>query len=384
MAFFDSFLAHFQKQPLEAKQAFIPTALSIQQSLMQAQWHPHDYYHYCQEGYRKNPIIYACIRMTADGAGRIPIHVFVGGKKNDMHPVQTLLNRPNKEHQQHSFKRELFGFLQLSGNVYIQILSNLSQKPYEMHLLRPDRVKVNTNQAGHVAGYAYHPSSTNKSVFIPQTHMVHLKYFSPDNDYYGQSPMMAALRVCETHNKSGDFQKSLLDNAARPSGCLVYKGNLHQPNLSAEQFNRLKQQLQEQYTGTESAGRPMLLEGGLEWQSTSLSPAELEFSQLRHNTAREIALVFGVPPMLLGIQGDNTYANYQEANRSFTRNTLLPMCELLCEGLGRTLSDFYQEDITLMPDSDSLPAFLPEKQAQRQFIANASFLSDSQKYDLLF
>jgi phage portal protein BeeE len=35
--------------------------------------------------------------------------------------------------------------------------------------------------------------------------------------------------------------------------------------------------------------------------------------------AREIALALGVPPMLLGIPGDNTYSNYQEATRSFWR-----------------------------------------------------------------
>jgi hypothetical protein len=33
----------------------------------------------------------------------------------------------------------------------------------------------------------------------------------------------------------------------------------------------------------------------------------------------------GVPPMLLGIPGDNTFANYQEANRSFVRQTVLPL-----------------------------------------------------------
>jgi Phage portal protein len=42
-------------------------------------------------------------------------------------------------------------------------------------------------------------------------------------------------------------------------------------------------------------------------------------------SAREIALAFGVPPMLLAIAGDNTYANYQEANRAFWRQSVLPL-----------------------------------------------------------
>ncbi|MEZ5874510.1 MAG: phage portal protein [Hyphomicrobiales bacterium] len=38
-----------------------------------------------------------------------------------------------------------------------------------------------------------------------------------------------------------------------------------------------------------------------------------------------MALALGVPPMLLGIPGDNTYSNYAEANCSFWRQTVLPL-----------------------------------------------------------
>jgi phage portal protein BeeE len=52
----------------------------------------------------------------------------------------------------------------------------------------------------------------------------------------------------------------------------------------------------------------------------------MDFMAAKDGAAREIALAFGVPPMLLGIPGDNTYANYQEANRAFWRQTVLPLC----------------------------------------------------------
>jgi phage portal protein BeeE len=47
-----------------------------------------------------------------------------------------------------------------------------------------------------------------------------------------------------------------------------------------------------------------------------LSPKDMDFVEAKNGAARDIALAFGVPPMLLGIPGDNTYANYQEANRA--------------------------------------------------------------------
>ena len=59
----------------------------------------------------------------------------------------------------------------------------------------------------------------------------------------------------------------------------------------------------------------MLLEGGLDWKSMSLSPKDMDFLEAKHSAAREIALALGVPPMLLGIPGDNTFANYQDPVR---------------------------------------------------------------------
>ena len=113
------------------------------------------------------------------------------------------------------------------------------------------------------------------------------------------------------------WNKALLDNAARPSGALVYAPK-DGGNLTDEQFERLKAELEDELPGRQrNAGRPLLLEGGLDWKAMACRPRTWTSSRRKHAAAREIALAFGVPPMLLGIPGDNTYANYQEANRAF-------------------------------------------------------------------
>jgi HK97 family phage portal protein len=83
--------------------------------------------------------------------------------------------------------------------------------------------------------------------------------------------------------------------------------------------------LQEGFAGAKNAGRPLLLEGGLDWKPLSLTPAELDFINTKNAAARDIALALGVPPMLLAIPGDNTYSNYAEANRAFWRQTVIPL-----------------------------------------------------------
>jgi HK97 family phage portal protein len=93
--------------------------------------------------------------------------------------------------------------------------------------------------------------------------------------------------------------------------------------------------------GAVNAGRPLLLDGGMRWQAMSLTPAEMDFVGLKAAAAREIALAFGVPPMLLGLPGDATYANYREANRALWRLTVLPMAERILAGLSEGLGAWW-------------------------------------------
>ena len=66
----------------------------------------------------------------------------------------------------------------------------------------------------------------------------------------------------------------------------------------------------------------------------SLTPADMDFAGMRGAAAREIATAFGVPPMLLGLPGDATYANYREANRALWRLAILPLAGTILAAVG--------------------------------------------------
>jgi phage portal protein BeeE len=75
--------------------------------------------------------------------------------------------------------------------------------------------------------------------------------------------MEAGAYAIDQHNEASKWNQALMQNGARPSGALVVQMNKDgDANLSEEQFERLKSQLDEQYSGHSNAGRPMLLEGG--------------------------------------------------------------------------------------------------------------------------
>jgi HK97 family phage portal protein len=149
--------------------------------------------------------------------------------------------------------------------------------------------------------------------------------------------------------------------------------------LGDQQFERLKRELDAQYQGAANAGRPLVLEGGLDWKPMSLSPHDMDFMEAKHAAAREIALAFGVPPMLLAIPGDNTYSNYQEANRVLWRQTVLPLAGRIGQALTQWLAPAYGESLSLAVDTDRIEALSPDRAALWDRVTKAPFLTVNEK-----
>ena len=110
----------------------------------------------------------------------------------------------------------------------------------------------------------------------------------------------------------------------------------------------------------------------------SLSPSDMDFTQLRREAARDIALAFGVPPMLLGIPGDNSYANYKEANAAFWRQTIVPLVTKTATGLQGWLSGFFGDDFRITPDLDRVPAMAEERAVLWKRLSDATFVTEAE------
>jgi HK97 family phage portal protein len=111
----------------------------------------------------------------------------------------------------------------------------------------------------------------------------------------------------------------------------------------------------------------------------SLSPKVMEFLEAKHTAAREIALAFGVPPMLLGIPGDNTYSNYQEANRVFWRQTVLPLATRMGCAMMQWLAPAFGTSLRLAVDTDRIDALAADRAALWERVTAAPFLTINEK-----
>lgn len=330
-----------------------------------------------RDGFCGNAIVYRCVRMIAEAAASIPLT-----SHND--DVARLLRAPSPEQAGRSLLEQLYADLQITGNAWAEAIAlDDDPLPRGIYALRADTVRTMSNARGHASGVAVRTARGERIIAREAdgwSRVLHLKLYNPSDPHCGFAPLAAARKALDLHNGAAGWAKSLIDNAARPSGALIYGKDGGQ--LTDEQFDRLKRELASEHAGATNAGRPLLLEGGLDWKPMSLSPADMDFQATRHSAAREIALAFGVPPMLLGIPGDNTYATYKEANSAFWRLTVLPLVEKTAEAMTVWLGGRF-DDSEILPDIDKVPAFAAERAAAWSRISEASFLSDEEKRRLL-
>ena len=350
-----------------------------------ARWTPRDYGGLAREGYQKNAIVYRCVRMISEAAASVPLCVRRNQTCETGDPAAALLARGNPMGSATEVLESFYGFLQVGGNAYFEA-ALVDGVPSALYALRPDRVSVVTGRDGWPAGYEYEAGGYTRrfkrDAATGRSAVHHMRLFHPSSDSYGFSPLEAAAQAVDVHNEGGRWAKALLDNSARPSGALIYRGGDGAERLSDDSFDRLKSELEGQHSGAARAGRPMVLEGGLDWKAMSLTPADMDFIQARREAAREIALAFGVPPMLLGIPGDNTYANYKEANQAFWRQTIVPLVMKTARGMEGWLQPFFGEDLRIGCDLDAVPALSEERGRLWKRLSEASFLSDEERREM--
>ena len=217
-----------------------------------------------------------------------------------------------------------------------------------------------------------------------KSEILHIKNFNPLNDWYGLSQIEPAAYSIDQHNESSKWNQSMLQNGAKPCGALIVKAeNDNDGYLTNEQFERLKQQLDEEFSGSKNIGKPLLLEGGLEWKEMGLSPRDMDFIEIKYSTARDIALAFGVPSQLIGIPGDNTYSNFAEARLFLWEQTIIPLIKDTLASLNNWLIPMFSENLELDFDTNSIIALSPRKKEMLESINNLSFLSNEEKRSIM-
>ncbi len=318
-----------------------------------------------------NPVALRAVRLVAEGLSSVKLSA-----RGEPHPAAALMPPALLE--------QVATHLLLHGNAFVETGLDAGGRAATLWALRPERMQLEVDGRGWPAHWLYraggHVQRFAVSGDASQPGLLHLRAFDPLDDHLGVGCAGAASEGIALLQAAGRWNRSLLANAARPSGALVLDGE--EGPLSAEQFARLRDEIEAGFQGARNAGRPMLLEGGLKWQPLALTPAEMDFQKAREAAARDVALAFGVPPMLLGLPGDSTHANYAEANVALWRLTILPLLNRILDGVSRHLSAWWP-GLELEPDLDLVPALWADRERLWRHVGAATFLDEDEKREML-
>ena len=346
-----------------------------------------DYENFAYDGYMSNVVVYRAINMISRAISSIGLSYFEinDNKKielNENDEVVKLVKNPNPQENYSSFIEKAVHSYLISGNIYLQAVRGKNNKIDEIYLLRSDRMSI-APSAGIMPSY-YRYKIGNLTFDFPCdektgfSDILHIKTFNPLDDLYGLSPLEPANYSIEQHNECIKWNKALLENGARPSGALVVK-----QTMSDDVYNRLKNDMDDAFRGSENSGKYMILEGGVDWKEMSCSPKDMDYIETKNSAARDIAMAFGIQPQLLGIKGDATYNNMSEARMMFWEDTVLPIANLILSSIAKWISNSNKRNIVIEPDLDTISSLTEQRQKIWQTVNDSNFVSQEEKRESL-
>lgn len=317
--------------------------------------------------YSQHAWVYACVRAIAQAAASVPWRLWrtsdSGAREPaDAHePLARLLRRVNPRHSFPELIEATLVSLELTGNAYWALERDGRGAVAEIWPMRPDRVKIIPGRH-FVEGYIYEANAA-KVAFGPHE-VVHFRYFSPADDFYGLSPLAAAADSIATDLFAVAYNQGFFRRGARPEGIIT-----SQVELSEDELKRLRAQFEELYAGVEKAHRVMILGADLEWKTLGLPPADAQFLDQRRLSREEICAVFGVPPAVVGIYEYANYANAQLQRKLFWGETILPKLRRIAGTINEQLTPHFSPALEFEFETSAVPALQEDSQERAQVAA---------------
>lgn len=276
--------------------------------------------------YADGPWVYACVSTISLQGSGIPLKLYKKIKKQGKwayeevidHPILVLLDKVNSFMTGEDLSESTLAFRELSGNAY-WLLDKFSRgKPTEIYPLRPDRVKIVPSKTEYISHYEYEVEP-GKKLKLEKEVIVPFKYFNPQNDYYGLSPLSAARTAVETQYAGDIYNRNFFSNSAEPRGILTSDAD-----MNVDQQNQAKHAWRAMHGGISNAHKSAILSQGLKWQPIGISQKDMDFVNSKKMTREDILCVFKVPPVMVGVLEHANYSNAKEQREIFWRDGMIP------------------------------------------------------------
>lgn len=349
---------------------------------------------YAKEGYAKQVVAQRSINYVADAIAGMTFCLYKKARKRsqdtevESHPLLELLDRPNPLQSSDEFFRAVVCYLLIDGNSYIEKVGpSPGAAPKELWPQRPDRFRIIPGTNGLPAAYVF--KIGEREVQYPvdvlgRSNIGHLKTFNPTDDWLGLSFLSAASLGIDLLNAGANWNLALLQNSACPSGAFTVEADANMPaSLTPDQREQLRKDIEERFSGSQNARKPLLLEGGIKWTPMAFNPVDMDFLNSKKVSEKDVALAFGVPGQLVGVEGSQTFANYEQARLAFYLETAIPLANMVVGYLNRWLVPAFGEGLYLAIDDDEIQALEPLRKEKWEKIEKSTILTVNEKREAL-
>ncbi|WKK26560.1 phage portal protein [Streptomyces olivoreticuli] len=246
--------------------------------------------------------VYACVRILATTLAGLPLNSMQSrqGIQIPASPTPTIVADPFGGAGTVRFPSRRAGFKQLAvslllrGNGYGLITArDYLYRPSRVAVLHPDQVKVELDGDG---GRVY---EVNRQP-VDAVDMVHLTGMCMPGSPTGMSPVAYARQSIGLGLAAEQFGAAFFGQGAHLSGVIQVSSD-----LDRNRARQLKEAFEASHSGMRNAHAIGVLSGGAEWKPISISPDDAQFLGTRAGQNLDIAMLYGIPPHMLG-QVDRT------------------------------------------------------------------------------
>lgn len=265
---------------------------------------------------------FACVRVLAESAGLLPCHLYRQEGRNKEkaleHPLYSLLhNAPNDQMTAQEYREWTVACLAISGNAYSQI-NRVRGRIYELLPFTGGEVQPKVDAGTRKVSYVV-TTAPGRQEELPASEVFHVKLFTIDG-VHGLSPLGYARETLGMGIASERHGAGFFANGASPSGFLEKATGI----LSDKAAARLKESFEEQYVGSEKAGKVVLLEEGLKFTAATMSSRDAEWLASRKFTRSELCGLMRVPPHKIADLDRATFSNIEHSEMAFVNDGILP------------------------------------------------------------
>ena len=288
---------------------------------------------------------YACSWKNATSVAKNKICIYKKNKqakgKEELeeiyeHPFLDLVSKVNPFSNRFELMAYTQLFLEITGNAYWWIPRDNFGVPYMIWCIPANWMRIVPSKTQFIEGYIMTVPGKGEKVPFDEKDIIHFKFPSPLNLYYGSGPLIAGAHSIDLNKQVKEWAINFFMNNAAPSGILQSKHS-----LSDDEYSRLRDAWNKKHRGRENAGKIAILENDLEYVQTGSNIKDTRFELVSRELRDEILAMFGVPASKLGLVEDVNRANADANDYTYQKETIYPRLVLIEEKLNEKLLPMY-------------------------------------------